>query len=128
VLSGYGGIDFYAMDESNLKSFEQSKTFYYYPEFSSKSVVRTTIEWDRPSHFQWGWNVGERMCYVYDNGDLLFGKTVETWIVYENNTIEAPFWWMGYMVIPGVLSLAGGLLGAILEALIKLETKKDVKE
>jgi len=107
-------------DESNLKNFEEGETFYYYPEFSSKSIVRTTIEWDRPSNFQWGWTEGERMCYVYNNGDPLFGKTVETWIVYENNTSENPFSPMGlasyYVLSAGLAIFVSGLIVAIVHA------------
>jgi len=125
VLSGYGGINFYAMAESDLKDFRQGKSFYYYPQLSREDIVRTVIEWRRPSTFQYDWIVGDRMCYVYDNRDSLFPKTVETWITYENETTEYPYRWMGLLMgMPGLLLLASGLIIAVITAISKLASKK----
>jgi len=92
VLSGYRGISFYAIAESDLKDFRQGESFYYYPQLSREDVVRTVIEWRRPPTFQYSWIVGDRMCYVYDNRYSLSPKTVETWITYEYEVNEHPFW------------------------------------
>jgi len=122
VLSGYGGISFYAIAESDLKDFRQGKSFYYYPQLSREDVVRTVIEWRGP--IQYTWIVGDRMCYVYDNRYSLSPKTVETWITYEYETREYPFRWMELMVLPGFLLLASGLVIAILVSIAKLTSKK----
>jgi len=124
VLSGYGGISFYAMAESDLKDFRQGKSFYYYPQLSREDVIRTVIEWRRPPTFQYTWIEGDRMCYVYDNRYSLSPKTVETWITYEYEVNEHPFWWMEFMAIPGFLLLASGLVIVVTVSISKLASKK----
>jgi len=124
VLSGYGGISFYAMPESELRNLQQDKSFSYYPQLSREDVVGTTIEWVRPSMFQYTWIVGDRMCYVYDNRYSLSPKTVETWIVYEYESSEHLYELAGFAAqLVGFMLSSTGTIIAVLIPIAKLIRK-----
>jgi hypothetical protein len=113
VLSG-GSINFWVMDEPELRAFQAGGSFNYYVFPSGRGVTELSVRWNPPSN--------RLLCFVFDNQFSTGTKTVRAEITFSYEeyryvsrthtyTVYEPtirFRTLGYLKTLGVVMLAAG--------------------